>query len=130
MSDLRGGTVMARALSISPDGSVSSLSIRHPSDIKEHIDALNFDHDTFANLGVSIYYDYGTDRPVNVFPSFISQGFYAGTVVVVGDLDRHFNRSDKYEDLPTSWFAESLARIIALANSDPDAVRAVEANRP
>jgi hypothetical protein len=121
-------TKKTRALVVRTSGETEKVTISSVADIKKLINPQNSDYDYNRDLGVFVYYDYQSSKPVNVFPSFLMQGGYRGDVVIVGDLDKEFNRTDDFQHLPDVWFAESLAQLIHKANNDTRAKNAVESH--
>jgi hypothetical protein len=117
-----------KVLIVRTSGESEAATVSSVNDIRELLSATALDHDYFRDLGVFVYYDFGSASSVNVFPSFLMQGGYRGDVVIVGDLNKEFERTDRFQHLPEIWFADSLATLIAKANTDSRARRAVEAH--
>ena len=119
---------MVKALLIEPSGSTHQVSIKSVADIKALLSIESVDYDYNRNLGVYVYYEFGSAHTVNVFPSYLMQGGYRGPVVVVGDLKADFSRSNDFRNLPKAWFEESLSLLIQRANTSAEAIALVESN--
>jgi len=121
---------MVKALLIEPSGSTRKVSIKTVADIKTLLSIESVDYDYNRNLGVYVYYEFGSKHTVNVFPSYLMQGGYRGPVVVVGDLDEKadYKRINDFRNLPKAWFKESLSLLIQRANTSAEAIALVAAN--
>jgi len=121
---------MVKALLIEPSGSTRKVSIKTVADIKTLLSIESVDYDYNRNLGVYVYYEFGSTHTVNVFPSYLMQGGYRGPVVVVGDLDEKadYKRINDFRNLPKAWFKESLSLLIQRANTSAEAIALVAAN--
>ena len=121
---------MVKALLIEPSGSTRKVSIKTVADIKTLLSIESVDYDYNRNLGVYVYYEFGSTHTVNVFPSYLMQGGYRGPVVVVGDLDEKadYKRINDFRNLPKAWFKESLSTLIQRANTSAEAIALVAAN--
>ena len=121
---------MVKALLIEPGGSTHKVSIKSVAEIKILLSIESVDYDYNRNLGVYVYYEFGSAHPVNVFPSYLMQGGYRGPVVVVGDLDEKadYKRINDFRNLPKAWFKESLSLLIQRANTSAEAIALVASN--
>jgi hypothetical protein len=121
---------MVKALLIEPSGSTRKVSIKTVADIKTLLSIESVDYDYNRNLGVYVYYEFGSTHTVNVFPSYLMQGGYRGPVVVVGDLDEKadYKRINDFRNLPKAWFKESLSLLIQRANTSAEAIALVTSN--
>lgn len=121
---------MVKALLIEPSGSTRKVSIKTVADIKTLLSIESVDYDYNRNLGVYVYYEFGSTHTVNVFPSYLMQGGYRGPVVVVGDLDEKadYKRINDFRNLPKAWFKESLSTLIQRANTSAEAIALVASN--
>ena len=121
---------MVKALLIEPGGSTRKVSIKSVAEIKTLLSIESVDYDYNRNLGVYVYYEFGSAHPVNVFPSYLMQGGYRGPVVVVGDLDEkaNYSRINDFRNLPKAWFEESLSLLIQRANTSAEAIALVASN--
>lgn len=119
-----------KALSVLPDGNVALVSVGSVAGIRKRMGVSSVDNDYNKQLGVFVFYEFRSDSDPNVFPSFLMQGAYFGEVVIVGDLDRNFERTRDFRSLPSEWFSASLHELIALANNDESIRQLVESYRP
>jgi hypothetical protein len=125
------------AARINPDGSIEKVMVGSIASIEralgEDLDFGNLDDDYNRELGVWVYYVFAPQarREPNVFASWLMQGYYEGSVVIVSDRNKDGSRnSEGYRSLSKDWFDPNLQEIVRICNTQSSSIAVVAKQRP
>jgi hypothetical protein len=125
------------AARINSDGSIEKVMVGSVGAMKrafgDELDHGNLDDDYNRELGVWVYYVFAPhiQREPNVFASWLMQGYYEGSVVIVTDRNKDGSRnSESYRSLSKDWFDPKLQELVKICNTQSSSIAGVAKQRP